>query len=285
MDLQRLKDVMPHKWRVQAFSKHKPKATCVAYIDARQAMDKLDQVVGPENWQDKYEIVDDTLFCSVGIKCDGEWVWKTDCGVESNVEKEKGQASDAFKRACVKWGIGRFLYEMDMFYVDANEKKTNSNFPYPIDKQGNRIWDLTAYVNRENPKVKKVAQQSPATPAREQKPQPQGEPDNKIAEGFYDALLDAKSEAMVATTTQAIKLAVESGKIGSEKRETLIKVRKVMLDALKVLSGHPEEEFLLGATKELILKKPVDIDSMSDIAKEAFEKICDSILKSGLLDE
>jgi hypothetical protein len=83
----------------------------------------------------------------VGIKCGDEWVWKTDTGSESNIEKEKGHSSDAFKRACVHWGIGRFLYDMDIKYVTANEKKTNSNYPHVIDKQGNRVWDLTKHIN------------------------------------------------------------------------------------------------------------------------------------------
>jgi hypothetical protein len=160
MNLEQLNNEMPYKWRVQSFSKLKPQGQCVAYIDARDAQKRLDEVCGKEKWQAIYYEVGSMLFCKVGIKIDGEWVWKSDTGSESNIEKEKGHSSDAFKRACVLWGIGRFLYDMKIQYVDANEKKTNSNYPYVIDKNEKRVWDLTEFINNKNksihPKNKKL---------------------------------------------------------------------------------------------------------------------------------
>lgn len=75
------------------------------YKDARVDMTILDETVGPENWQRSHELINGNLFCNVGIKCGNEWVWKQDVGTESYTEKEKGQASDSFKRACFNWGI------------------------------------------------------------------------------------------------------------------------------------------------------------------------------------
>ena len=75
------------------------------YKDARVDMDILDETVVAENWQKNYEVINDNLFCNVGIKINDEWVWKQDVGTESNTEKEKGEASDAFKRAAVCWGV------------------------------------------------------------------------------------------------------------------------------------------------------------------------------------
>jgi len=115
-----LKQEMPFKWRVQ--STRNNKATCVAYVDARQVMDKLDEAVGFGNWQDEYYEHNGNLYCKIGIKVADEWIWKSDCGSESNVEKQKGEASDAFKRAAVKWGIGRFLYSMTMVKLDSDGK-------------------------------------------------------------------------------------------------------------------------------------------------------------------
>lgn len=84
------------------------------YKDARCDMRILDETIGAENWQRKHETIDGVMFCSVGIKVprdDGfEWVWKQDCGTAGNFEAEKSKASDAFKRACFNWGIGRELY-------------------------------------------------------------------------------------------------------------------------------------------------------------------------------
>ena len=147
MNLKDLKKTIPHHWRVQSFSKNKPMAQCIAYIDSRDVQNLLDEVVGQENWQDKYYEQKGMLFCSIGIRVGDDWVWKSDTGSESNMEAEKGHSSDAFKRAAVKWGIGRFLYDLPIHLVKANEIKTNGNFPYCVDDSGKRIWDLDEYIN------------------------------------------------------------------------------------------------------------------------------------------
>ena len=92
-------------------TKYKGSALLLAYKDARCDMNILDDTVGQMNWCKRYYEVKGNLYCSVGIKDDnGEWVYKDDCGIESNTDAEKGEASDAFKRACFNWGIGRELY-------------------------------------------------------------------------------------------------------------------------------------------------------------------------------
>jgi hypothetical protein len=80
------------------------------YIDARYVMDRLDHL-GPGNWQDRYmDRTGGSVRCGIGLLIDGEWVWKWDVGTQSDIEPEKGSYSEAFKRAAVKWGIGRDLY-------------------------------------------------------------------------------------------------------------------------------------------------------------------------------
>lgn len=85
------------------------------YKDARCDMNILDETVGAGNWQDSYETIKDNLYCKIGIWNDElkQWVWKQDCGIESKENdgnEKKGEASDAFKRAGFRWGIGRELY-------------------------------------------------------------------------------------------------------------------------------------------------------------------------------
>lgn len=92
------------------------------YKDARCDMAILDEVIGPENWQRKHYECKGNLFCSVGIRFPDGWTWKDDCGAESNVEKEKGEASDSFKRACFCWGIGRELYTAPFLWVTNPER-------------------------------------------------------------------------------------------------------------------------------------------------------------------
>ena len=95
------------------------------YKDARVDMRLLDEVVGPMNWKRDHELINGNLFCTVSIRDEktGEWVSKQDVGVESNTEKEKGQASDAFKRACFNWGIGRELYTCPFVWITLAENE------------------------------------------------------------------------------------------------------------------------------------------------------------------
>ena len=139
---------IPYKWRVQSIQYNK--ATCVAYIDARDCMDMLDKVVGAENWQSMYYTEDNKLFCRIGVKAGlADWVWKSDTGSESNVEKEKGKVSDAFKRACVQWGIGRFLYRLPIQKLQTKKHTNGKEYPYSPEKD-KIIFDgetLTKYIN------------------------------------------------------------------------------------------------------------------------------------------
>lgn len=147
MDLEKLKQPIEVRWRVQSYSTSKAVAMCLAYVSSRDVQNRLDEVCGSENWQTDFRVVKDNLYGGIGIKINSpEWVWKWDCGIESNIEKQKGEASDAIKRAAVQWGIGRDIYEMDLEIVRSNEVKTKDNSPYPIDEQNKRIWDLTDYI-------------------------------------------------------------------------------------------------------------------------------------------
>lgn len=91
------------------------------YKNARVDMNVLDDTVGEENWQREHYECKGNLFCRVGIKCGDEWIYKSDCGVESNTEAQKGEASDSFKRACFNWGIGRELYTAPFIWIKAED--------------------------------------------------------------------------------------------------------------------------------------------------------------------
>lgn len=93
------------------------------YKDARVDMNILDETVGAKNWQREHYECKGNLFCRVGIDVtqNDSWVWKSDCGVESNTEAQKGEASDSFKRACFNWGIGRELYTAPFIWIPADK--------------------------------------------------------------------------------------------------------------------------------------------------------------------
>lgn len=107
------------------------------YKDARCDMAILDETVGAENWEREHYECKGNLFCKVGINTNFDkegslpnWVYKSDCGTESNTEKEKGEASDSFKRACVNWGIGRELYTAPFIWVKAEDCKLQNGKCY-----------------------------------------------------------------------------------------------------------------------------------------------------------
>lgn len=93
------------------------------YKDARCDMRILDETVGAENWQRTHELINGNLFCNVSIfdADKNQWITKQDVGTESYTEKEKGQASDAFKRACFNWGIGRELYTAPFIWIGKDK--------------------------------------------------------------------------------------------------------------------------------------------------------------------
>lgn len=108
--------------RVQSVSKNirgQVGAVLLLYKDARVDMRILDKVFGVGNWQRTHEVINDNLFCNIDIWDEEKkaWIRKQDVGTESNTEKEKGQASDAFKRAGFNVGIGRELYTAPFIYV------------------------------------------------------------------------------------------------------------------------------------------------------------------------
>lgn len=109
------------------------------YKDARCDMAILDETVGGLSWQRSHSVVNNKEFCTVSIRNDDSsgfepWVGKQDCGTKSNTEAEKGESSDAFKRACVNWGIGRELYSAPFIWSKRKTKpKQNGRFE-PVDK-------------------------------------------------------------------------------------------------------------------------------------------------------
>lgn len=94
------------------------------YKDARVDMRLLDEVFGPFGWKREHQTIDGRLYCTISIynKEIGQWVSKQDVGTESYTEKEKGQASDSFKRAGFNWGVGRELYTAPFIWIKSEGK-------------------------------------------------------------------------------------------------------------------------------------------------------------------
>jgi hypothetical protein len=114
--LAKLKEPFDQKvihWRVGATNKEKTQGIALAYVNARDVMKRLDDVMGIY-WQDDYPFEG---CCRIGLKIGDEWLWRANGAGETDVEGEKGRYSDAFKRAAVLWGIGRYLYYLPNSWV------------------------------------------------------------------------------------------------------------------------------------------------------------------------
>lgn len=114
--------------RIQSIGQNKTGAvgtTVLLYKDARVDMNILDETVGAMNWQREHSVVNGNLYCTISIwdEAKEQWISKSDVGTESNTEKEKGQASDSFKRAGFNWGIGRELYSAPFVYIQLDKSE------------------------------------------------------------------------------------------------------------------------------------------------------------------
>lgn len=111
------------EWRVGSTTKDKTRAIALAYITSRAAMNRLDEVMGPENWQVAFRPIPgvggDTkgYLARLKLRIGDEWICKEDGANESDIESIKGGLSDAFKRVAVQWGIGRYLYDLPTVWI------------------------------------------------------------------------------------------------------------------------------------------------------------------------
>lgn len=106
-------------WRLGTMKADKSKGMALAYIDARTVQDRLDAVCGPLWSCEHIASADKRMTCKIGIKIGDEWVWRSDGAGETDVEGEKGSYSDSFKRAAVRWGVGRYLYDLASPWVEV----------------------------------------------------------------------------------------------------------------------------------------------------------------------
>lgn len=162
---------VPFKWRVQGRNKAKDKVQITAYIDARQVQDILDQYC-EHGWSNSFYEIAGGIFCKLIIHGPiGETYIRSDAGsrIESDSTDQmfdqgfKAAASDAFKRAAVQFGVGRFLYDQPKMWLPCNEKGQ------PVDERGQVIWELSEYMAKQKAgKTASVKATATATPSASQ---------------------------------------------------------------------------------------------------------------------
>lgn len=134
-------------------------AVALLYKTARTDMDLLDEQFGAGGWECDYKEIKGNLYCGIGVKqADGTTVWKWDCGIESRADDEgnekKGEASDAFKRAGTKWGIGRELYAAPFILLKV-ETEANGGKTYKL-KDKHQSFDVAEIGYDENRRINRL---------------------------------------------------------------------------------------------------------------------------------
>ena len=208
------------QWRVGSTTKDKAKGQALGYVDARAVMDRLDDAVGPGNWYDTYtaSAAGNGIQCAIFVKIDGEWVGKMDAAQFEKPDESKpneidmrlkGAYSDAFKRAAVKWGIGRYLYKLDAVWVPLKDGRYITENPKLPE------WALPDSEKRGGNKARPVATK-PAIAAVPDAPAPSPAPAKSITamtqipEGVSEA--DAKQVNAVINKIKAGKGEASKGK-------------------------------------------------------------------------
>ena len=233
-------------WRLQYVDKEKCEGFAVPYLDARAIADRLDSVVGQNRWKDVYTpwhgcVVDksqkNSQLCTIFIYDEGlqEWIGKTDGAEDTDIEPIKGGLSDAFKRAAVKWNIGRYLYGFQPVWVKA--KKRSSSFVID-DSEKNKLE--TAYNNT----VKNMFGIQPQTTSgnnSSNQPQESPKPASNSAPGQHPNGADPVYEIK--------NLRVENGKDGGEYSRMILYTGKETSQAF--MNGR-DERLKIGAKIKIL---------------------------------
>ena len=111
--------------RIGSNGKNNNGFSLLLYKTARTDRNRLDKSFTPLGWQRDHKVLKDVIYCGIGVKDESDWVWKWDAGTESFTEKQKGEASDSFKRAGFAWGIGIELYDSPFIWINWSEWKNN----------------------------------------------------------------------------------------------------------------------------------------------------------------
>lgn len=232
-------------WRVGATNSEKTKGIALAYIQARPVMERLDEVVGPENWTDTYAPIQDKngmvgFICTLSLRISGEWVAKTDGADTSDIEAIKGGISDAFKRAAVKWGVGRYLYDLPNVWV-------------PIEARGKSV------VLKETPKLPDWA-----LPTIQKGAEPNVSDEANETVEAQKAVKNKYARPMqLEVLKEALQLKAAKSKPASEKQINLVRMLLLEHFADRDDERHQAQEYLTG-------KK-----SFSDIAPEMITAMLD----------
>lgn len=236
-------------WRIGSTTADKTRGMALAYIDARDVMDRLDEVCSPAGWECRYSHTDKKTVCDIGILCNDRWVYKADGAGDSDVEAEKGALSDAFKRAAVRWGIGRYLYHIPSPWVEIVTKGRSAVIK--PEEMGRLAGILANYSGANRP--------APA-PASLPPSRPVADAHLVVGDGrsTHQIKKDEKHQKAIATLVESAKLALGL----CMNRTMVIEWWRENSDAL--IEGLPEPEF--DKVKAMVKKRRDELPELEKVA-------------------
>ena len=192
--LERLKAYFPEnelEWRVQqsGLTKDgKPYAMVLCYVQARAIENRLDAVVGVENWQNEIRVEGENIIVRLGVRFDGEWVWKENGASQTDIEAFKGGISGAIKRvASSGFGIGRYLYELETTFAECTlEKQKGAEWNKAKTKDGKFFYWKTPRIPAKF--LPAGAQDESSAPSAEVAPRKFTEDEERSAREWADGL-------------------------------------------------------------------------------------------------
>jgi hypothetical protein len=266
------------KWKCQTLNLKTGQATMVAYTDARLVRKILDEAVGVFGWECTYTRDEKgVLFCALTITSpDGTKVTKEDCGVPSEFEKEKGEVSDAFKRACFVYGICADLYDLDIHYVDCDQKP-NGDWWRPA-----KDWQPEIKVQSADKKLQKIRQEMRDADLHEvpvdvdysdQLEEPVDQPNGVPTDGaFTDWQLNGRRQPMGFTKDN-------KDKAWKDIEPSLLIWCITKID-LKLYPDNTEHQ--IKASKEILTRMTLRqwVQPVHDLDEDQIEGLCKTIIKS-----
>lgn len=289
INFKKLKDPFPqraHSWRVQSCGEKNGKIWCMVlvYIQSRDVQDRLDQVVGPENWRTHFRTIqigsESGVECTLEIKVGGEWVGKTDVAPTTEVEKLKGAYSDALKRAAVHWGIGRYLYDLEARFAEIvdkpgpfinkgylKEKKINFYWKEPVlnlkTKPDDNIDDP------DHPDYDPVANESIMDHLEPKRKNGSGNHQDQVAPTFpveeFDRIDDQKKDPNTRQKRNVLPNKAPVGPIAKKEVEDLIKTHQWTAKSFTRLMKMVSKEKVSDLTRD-------EFDFIANIIKENSEE-------------
>ena len=161
MAFKKIRSLKPEEIEIRVNQITSKGAQLLLYKDSRCDKRILDETFGITGWKNRYEEVKGNLFCTISIWDDEkkEWIDKCDCGAETFSEKEKGEASDAFKRAGFNVGIGRELYTRIFYFANVPtvaEKDKNGKDKYKLSNSYEKFRVLEITTNEDTEKIEAI---------------------------------------------------------------------------------------------------------------------------------